>query len=534
MSGIVEFDVGGQIIKTIKDTITKYPKSRLCHYIAKQEQLQSRHFGENISNNQTTNNGKENSESAESYDKMILDQLGYADTTTSAAGGLNNIQQEKRTSSTKRKRKLKKDQDIDQQTIPHISKGEDQSLPDNANEQQNNDKTQTADFIEIFIDHNPKRFQLMLDCLRDNEIPKPSSKILSSKERYWLRRDLKVFGPFQGVKGLDDLYQQSSCDISPVKNINNKSSRICMDQEVQVNNIQDENVDDKPLINNNIEEVKINYQLEDIISDIQEPNNQQNLQQNSKNDSFDQVLENEYDSDDIYDGEIIGDLNQILKDSGDFMQNDQTDQVHAYDSNSEADESDQDNSNQQEDGGSIEILNQKQKLSQRGFTGIGSQLENNIDQQQNNLNRQTEKRINLFDETEEIDKQADSDIYDITQEEFVVELANSSNPNDIIVYQQAIQNQQNSSQLCLSQYKTSKRKWLAKQDFKHSQTEIKNSKQLNQLNVPNAPTIDLVEQADQQAKNENVLPSKRPRSERMKYKKQSETRNKLSLNKMGM
>ena len=47
--------------------------------------------------------------------------------------------------------------------------------------------------IEIFIDHNPKRFEKVLDCLRDNEMP---TYFANPLERAYLMKDLNTFGPF--------------------------------------------------------------------------------------------------------------------------------------------------------------------------------------------------------------------------------------------------------------------------------------------------------------------------------------------------
>jgi hypothetical protein len=67
--------------------------------------------------------------------------------------------------------------------------------------------TSSTDQVEIFIDHNHKRFMLLMDSLRDQEVPTHFS---TEQERVNLCKDLVTFGPFKGIKGASTL-QDPGC-----------------------------------------------------------------------------------------------------------------------------------------------------------------------------------------------------------------------------------------------------------------------------------------------------------------------------------
>ena len=77
MSGIIEFDVGGKIIKTIKETILRHPSSKLSQYIKKQQDLQA------IENQKSNDNIEKDTNHLDKLQQDCL--LDNADTTTQMA-----------------------------------------------------------------------------------------------------------------------------------------------------------------------------------------------------------------------------------------------------------------------------------------------------------------------------------------------------------------------------------------------------------------------------------------------------------------
>ena len=65
--------------------------------------------------------------------------------------------------------------------------------------EQLNSSFEKLDEIVLFIDHSYHRFLMVIDCLRDNEIPPMENERLD----WYLTKDLKFFGPFKGLNKAD-------------------------------------------------------------------------------------------------------------------------------------------------------------------------------------------------------------------------------------------------------------------------------------------------------------------------------------------
>ncbi|CDW88213.1 UNKNOWN [Stylonychia lemnae] len=348
MSGIIEFDVGGVVVKTIKDTISRFPKSKLHQILLKQQQLQSQHL----------------------------------------RAGNDNIAAD--------------------QTLRKILQTSNQEPQPNQEDQFCQEGQQNHDFIEIFIDHNPKRFTRVIDCLRDGEIP---SKLLNKKQLFYLQKDLQTFGPFEGLKHF--------------------ASNIKENQHQKIYTVD------------RLEQYTEQKQVEQTLSQgIVDKADQQNNNQQDKG-SLDLV-------DELDEQDVIGELNEILRDSEIQNQN----KINVDDNqNNEYDLS----SNQISSGDIRNDLQDAISLNQ-----ISSQDENLYSSKIGLPNISNDKEPELDDYLNMQDLQDIAKDQDVEEEqEFIVELANSSNL-------QNCQDLFSQSQMCLSQYKNSKRKMIEKQQEQDS------------------------------------------------------------------